>query len=178
MNEQLLDEQWNIDFSVAKSMRYHAYRRSFWEMLDNWTKCLVVFSGTAVLVSIVGEKTFLAQLFAFVVAFLSAIDVVLGFSSRARTHDSLYKQFCRLQSEISKVTQPTEANIAAWRSSRLEIELEEPTTLDWLERRSAFEEAKSRGVEIRPGWVLKPWQILLSQFAVWPQIKFPVVTKQ
>ena len=153
-------------------MRYHAYRRSFWEMLDNWTKCLVVFSGTAVLVSIIGEKSLAATVFAFVVAFLSAIDVVLGFSTRARTHDTLYRQFCRLQAEISSVIAPTEANIVNWRSRRLEIELEEPTTLDWLERRSAFEESKARGVEPRASWVLKCWQHLFSQLAMWPQITF------
>jgi hypothetical protein len=49
---ELERERWGIDFDVSKSMRYHAYRRSYWDSLDHWTKILVLISGTAVLASI------------------------------------------------------------------------------------------------------------------------------
>lgn len=168
--DDLERQLWNIDFDVAKSIRYHAYRRSFWDTVDNGSKILTVISGTAVLISIIGSSHGFATGFAFVVAFASAMDVVLGFSNRARTHDGLYRAFSRLAQDISENSSPTEANINQWRRRRLEIEMDEPGVIDWLERRCSAEEAVARGVEIRPEWRLKSWQILLSQFAMWPSI--------
>jgi hypothetical protein len=168
--DDLERKQWNIDFSVSKSIRYHAYRRSFWEAADNGSKILTVVSGTAVLISIIGFNNALATGFAFVVAIASAMDVVLGFSSRARAHDGLYRAFSLLAQDISENSAPMEADIVRWRRRRLEIEMDEPGVIDWLERRCAAEEAAARGFEIRAEWKLKPWQIWLSQFAMWPSV--------
>ncbi len=41
-------ERWKIEFSVGKSMRYHSYRRQFWERFDQRTRILVLIGGTAV----------------------------------------------------------------------------------------------------------------------------------
>jgi energy-coupling factor transporter transmembrane protein EcfT len=92
----LEQQRFGIDFDVAKSIRYHAYRRSFWDAADNTSKILTVVSGMAVLVSIIGSNNPVAIGFAFVVAVTGAMDVVLGFSARARTHDGLYRAFSRL----------------------------------------------------------------------------------
>src|ERR1700731_4642613 len=113
-DEALLDARWNVDFGVAKSMRYHAYRRSFWEVTDYWTKVITVVSGTAVLVSLLSQHPYLEMTFAFAVAIASAADVVLGFSERAKVHDSLYRHFCMLARDIVSNLHPTEADIAKW----------------------------------------------------------------
>ena len=163
-------EQWNIDFGVSKSMRYHSYRRWFWDSVDNGAKILTIVSGTAVLVSIIGSDTRVAVWCAFVVAFFSAADVVLGFSNRARTHDGLYRAFSGLAQDVAENDTPTERDVSKWRRRRLEIEMEEPGVIDWLERRCAAEEAAARGVDIKPEWRLNRLQIALSQFAVWPSM--------
>jgi hypothetical protein len=160
----------DIDFDVAKSIRYHAYRRSFWDAADNLSKILTVVSGTAVLVSIIGSNNPVATAFAFVVAVTGALDVVLGFSAKARAHDGLYRAFSRLAQDISEAVTPTKADVFQWRRRRLEIEMDEPGVIDWLERRCSAEEAMARGWEIRPDWRLTPWQVRLSQFAMWPSI--------
>jgi hypothetical protein len=172
-DDELLDAKWGIDFGVAKSIRYHAYRRSFWEALDNWTKALVLISGTAVLVSVIGQNGPVAKVFAFLVATVSAADIILGFSARVRLHDSLYRAFCRLGHDISENLHPTVEDVAKWRSRRLEIEMDEPGTLDWLERRCSAEEARARGLEVNERWILPGWKIWLSQLAIWPHITRP-----
>jgi hypothetical protein len=163
-------EKWNLDFDVSKSIRYHAYRRSFWDAADNLAKIVTIISGAAVLVSIIGSNNPIATIFAFVVALTGSLDVVLGFSRRARMHDGLYREFSRLAQDIAESSAPTETEINAWRRRRLEIEMDEPGVIDWLERRCSAEEAAARGAEIRPEWRLKPYQIILSQFVMWPSV--------
>jgi hypothetical protein len=111
-----------------------------------------------------------ATIFAAIVALTSAMDVVLGFSKRARSHDGLYRAFSRLAQDISESGVLTESDINKWRRRRLEIEMDEPGVIDWLERRCSAEEAAARGAEIRSEWILKPWQVILSQFVMWPSI--------
>jgi hypothetical protein len=164
------DERWNVDFSVSKSIRYHAYRRSFWDMLDKWSKVLSVISGTAVVVSVLKDSPFWTAMFAVVVALMSSADLVLGFGESARLHDALYRRFSRLSQDIAENLKPSEEQIAGWRRQRLEIEMDEPGTMDWLERRCAGEECRARGCDMRPAWDLPWWKVAFSQIAFWPAI--------
>jgi hypothetical protein len=159
---------WDLDFEVGKSIRYHAYRRGFWERLDNLAKILTAASGTAVLVSLVGDKTTAATVFAALVTAFSIGDVVFGFSDKARRHDALYRDFGLLAQKIVDLRSPTEEEIRPLRRRRLEIEMDEPGILDWLERRCAAEECKARGCEVKEAWHLNRAQVALSQWAWWP----------
>lgn len=161
---------WNLDFDVAKSIRYHSYRRSFWDRWDHLTKIVSVLTGTSVLVSIVGNETKLAVFFSFMVAASSAADVVLGFSTRARRHDNLYREFSLLAIKIAEVENPTLSDIAWIRRRRLEIEMEEPGIIGLLERRCYNEECVARGVKISPSHQLNRWQVLFSQFSILPLV--------
>lgn len=162
------DERWNLDFVVSKSIRYHAYRRSFWDTLNNFSKTLTIVSGTAVLVTLVGAYKIAATTMAIIVALTSATDLVLGFSEKARSHDGLYRAFSLLAQDIAENENPDEQTISRWRRRRLEIEMDEPFIVDLLERRCSGEEARARGAELRPAWKLTNWEIAFSQFAFWP----------
>ena len=161
-------ERWNIDFVVAKSIRYHAYRRSFWNGLDVLSKMVTAISGTAVLVTLVGDNTVWSTGLAILVAVASATDLVLGFSKKARLHDDIYRSFSRLAQEIAENLLPTEQLVVSWRRRRLEIEMDEPTTLDLLERRCCADEARARGSQVRPEWKLNRVERYLAQIALWP----------
>jgi len=163
-------ERSNIDFEANKGIRYHAYRRSFFDGIDNFFKISTIVTGTSVFVTIVGEHTFAAQVLALLVAVLSAADVVFRFSIRSRDHDALYHDYSRLAQEIAKNTRPTEADIALWKARRLEIEMNEPGIIELLERRCAAEEATAQGRPLRDQWRLSRWQILFSQWAIWPAL--------
>jgi hypothetical protein len=159
---------WDLDFEVSKSVRYHAYRRSFWERLDYGAKMLTTVSGTAVLVSIIGDNSMLAKAFAIMVTGASIGDIVFGFSTKARRHDTLYREFSLLAQKMVSSPPSSEDDLRQLRRRRLEIEMEEPGVSDWLERRCAAEECKARGCELRDAWHLSAWQMAFSQWAWWP----------
>ena len=157
-------ERWNIDFSVAKSLRYHAYRRDFWDRFDNAAKILTGISSAGVLLTVIQSSTALATGFAITVAVISVVDVVLRFGKRARKHDGLYRDFSLLAQDIAAKESPTKAEVARWRKRRLAIEMHEPGVMDLLERRCAAEECVARGVPIRPDWHLNWFQVLVCQY--------------
>lgn len=162
--QDLILQRWNIDFGVSKSIRYHAYRRSFWDVWGNITNVLTIISGTSVLISLLAKAPSYALALSVIVTLTSAADIVLRFSQKARDHDGLYRGFSRLAQDIAEVDHPTSSTLAAWRRRRLEIEMDEPFIIDLLERRCAGEEARSRGSIVRPAWKLNRWQVVLSQF--------------
>lgn len=168
--ERIKDEVWALDFDISKSLRYHAYRRSFWEQFDYWTKIVSAVSGTAVLVSALSAAPQYIAALSLVVAISSTADIVLGFGNRAKLHDKLYRDFALLGIRLEESVLPDEAELKFIRRRRREIEMEEPTVIGWLERRCSAEECAARGKEVRESWKLKRWQIWVSQFAVFPSI--------
>lgn len=168
--EHLRDQLWSLDFDAGKSIRYHAYRRSFWQSLDHWSKVLSIVTGAAVVVAVFGQNTVWAKILALLVACTSAADVVLGFGDKANLHDGLYRDWCRLQQKIAalEARTPTNVDIAEMKARRLRIEREEPGHLDLLERRCCAEECIARGCDLRGVWQLTKWQVWLSQWAMWP----------
>lgn len=157
-------EKWNVDFGVAKSLRYHAYRRDFWDRLDITAKILTGVSGGGVLLTTIQSSPYLAARFAVVVALTSLVDVVLRFARRARTHDGLYRDFSLLAQDIAAKEKPTMVDVSRWRKKRLAIEAKEPGVLDLLERRCAAEECVARGVPIRAEWQLNWFQRIATSF--------------
>lgn len=159
----LREKRYGLGFDVAKSMRYHAYRRGFFDKLDKAIKIITVGTGGATfLILVSGQDTHWAKACALVLSILTAFDVIIGFSNAARVHDKLYRDFALLARDIAKATQLTEADIAEWTEHRLEIKTEEPGTLDWLERRCAREAAEARGAEVDDAWRLPAWKVALS----------------
>jgi len=161
-------ERWKIEFSVGKSMRYHAYRRAFWERFDQWTRILILIGGTAVFAVIIGNKSpFWSESAAVGVALLAALDIVLDFGGRARRHHDLFRNFCNLAKDIAEHPRPTELEIGQWRARCLELEMGQPGTIGWLDKRCSAEEAIAREVEPKSAWVLPGWKVMLSQWAFW-----------
>lgn len=160
----LENRQYGISFDVAKSMRYHAYRRSFFDKLDKAVKIAAIGTGSATfLLLATGQETWWAKVCALFVASLTAFDIIIGFGNAARVHDKLYRDFTLLAREIARTTELSEAKVADWAERRLEIEMEEPGTMDWLERRCSREEAVARNAPVDKAWCLPGWKIRLSQ---------------
>ncbi len=155
---------YGISFDVAKSMRYHAYRRSFFDNLDRLAKLLIIGTGGATFLLVTNQASGWAKACSLAIAVLTAFDIIVGFSKSARVHDKLYRDFALLAREIAKAVDLSETKLAEWAERRLEIETEEPGTKDWLERRCSREEAEARGAEVNDAWRLSGWQLRLSQF--------------
>ncbi len=167
MSESVTDlenRHYGISFDVAKSMRYHAYRRSFFDKLDKAVKIACVGTGGATFLLLASsQETWWAKVCALLVASLTAFDIIIGFGNAARAHDKLYRDFTLLAREIARTTGLNETKLAEWAERRLEIETEEPGTMDWLERECSREEAVARGAQVNEAWNLPGWKVRLSQ---------------
>lgn len=162
---ELEERRYGLSFDVAKSMRYHAYRRSFFDRLDKLTKILVLGTGgTTFFLLATQDPSWWARWVYLVLAVLTATDIIFGFSNNARTHDKLYRDFAILAREIAGTVDLSNVILAVWAARRLEIEGDEPGIMDWLERRCCKEEAEARGAEVNSAWRLPGWKVKLSQF--------------
>ena len=80
------------------------------------------------------------------------IDLVVGFSERARKHDELYRRFTNLAAEIVRAGRPISLEIENdLKAKRLLIEADEPTALEVLNVlcHNAEAEAKGRDESLR-----------------------------
>lgn len=159
-------ERSDLSFDTAKSIRYHSYRRSYFKNFENLTKILTAVSGTAAFVSILGEMRIISLFFSLLIAIAATSDLVIDFSERATLYDRLYKEFCDLGISIETNENPTTHDIVDWKRKRLELEREEPTPIDLLERRCSAEECRARGWDVPPEWDLSRCQIFYSRIAL------------
>ena len=164
-SSELAERRFGSSFDIAKSMRYHAYRRSFFDKLDKFTKILVLGTGGATFLLLTAqEPSWWARWLSLVLAVLTATDIIFGFSNNARIHDKLYRDFALLARGIAGTVELSNVILAVWAARRLEIEGEEPGIMGWLERRCCKEEAEARGAEVDSAWRLPGWKVKLSQF--------------
>jgi hypothetical protein len=163
----LLDELHDLDFDVAKSMRYHHCRRRYWDTWNRANKIAGVLSGSAVVVGIIGDIHWLTVLSGLVVALISVLDLVLDFSERAREADGMFRHWSALAQDIAVMSEPTRQLLAQLRQQRLKIEMEEGPPLDLLERRCSRDEALARGLPVNAAWELKKWERRFAQHIFW-----------
>jgi hypothetical protein len=165
------DDLYGLDFDVAKSMRYHLCRRRFWDGWSRVNKILTVLTGSAVVVGITANVPIVTTASGAAVALFSTFDLVFDFGEKARQADGLYRRWSLLLQEIALVDGPTRDRIAELRRRRLEIEMEEGPTVDLLERRCAYDEAKARGHKIDDAWNLTRWQQTIAQLVFWRPVR-------
>ena len=122
-----------LRFDVDVSIRYHNRRRAFFDNLHKVTTFIGILGGSAGAVSFVAAigqwwnyGLELGLGFALVVAFVNALDLTVGFSERARTHDALYKKFVSHDAKIETAGEISEEQTRQLQSQRLLIEHDEP----------------------------------------------------
>ena len=81
-----------LKFGANKSLRYHSARRSFLDTMHRTVMAVAAIGGSAAFVALIGDKILLAKTAAATIAVVAALDVVIGFSERARHHDDLYRR--------------------------------------------------------------------------------------
>jgi hypothetical protein len=126
--EKIKDEWSNLLFGVRRTIRYHGRRRKFFDSLSVWTNFLTIVCGGGAVVAAIKTETTIAAFAGGLAGVLAAFDLVVGFSTRARDHHDLCKEFSRLEREIT-ASSVTAENLANLTNKRLEIEDDEPPTL-------------------------------------------------
>jgi len=119
-------------FRVDVSVRYHDRRRAFFDLMHKLVAAVSVLGGSAAVFGVVsllkewqfGELTILVG--ALAVSMLNTLDLVIGFSPKAREHDSLYRRYIELDAEMVKDLNPSPETVRAWESKVLMIERDDP----------------------------------------------------
>ena len=132
MGRETLDD---LRFSVDVSVRYHDRRRWFFDFVGRSISALSILGGSAAvaaLISVVkgsGGAGELVILFSATgIAVLNVLDLVFGFSERARLHDNLYRKYIELEAGIVGTLEPTDEQAKGWLAENLLIERDEPST--------------------------------------------------
>ncbi|WP_336816897.1 hypothetical protein [Burkholderia gladioli] len=133
MGTTKLDLEWhNLLFDIRRSIRYHNRRRAFFDRLDQMTNMLsVIFGSTAVYGVLEQQYRVVALVAAGLVTVLSAVNLVVGSSQRARAHADFARQFIGLEKRMA-LAAPDERVLLDIRSERLSIEADEPPVLHVL----------------------------------------------
>lgn len=132
-------------FDIRRSIRYHNRRRAFFDRLDQMTNMLSVIFGSAAVYGVLEQQyKAVALIAAGLVTALSAINLVVGSSQRARAHAELARRFIGLEKHMVNSVHDDALALAA-QSERLSIEAEEPPVLHVLNVLCHNEQMRSMG---------------------------------
>lgn len=162
-----------LRFGIGKSLRYHAKRRSFFELLHRATMAIVAVGGSAAFASILGDISELATGAAFVLTVLATLDAAIGYSQKARQHDELFKRFSDLSIKLESEGRPKAQFIRELKAQRLLIEKDEPTELAALNIICYNEQAESMGYDDSHMRKVHGLQKLFAHLFTFPPNKFP-----
>jgi hypothetical protein len=170
--ESLGDELYRLDFGVHKSLRYHSMRRRFLDLWHRISMSCAVVSAAAAYAAVTGAWPEVSTTVALLAASMTLLDVVVGFSQRARTHEQLYRRFSDLAAEIARVPHRTDEQVREWMAERLMIQADEPPSLDALNVMCHNLEVEARGLGDEHKWRLSWWHRRFPQwFAVIDEVK-------
>lgn len=163
------DQRWNDLWYVQRSIRYHARRRAFfdrWHRLTAGLSLIFASAAAADLLHASGHRVALVA--AFVIAVLSAADLVVGTAEMARKHDDLRRRFIILESRILPDEDPSPETLAAWCDERLSIECDEPPIYRAIDLLCENEQAIATNYP--PPARLTPFQRLTAHWMRWENL--------
>lgn len=165
MTDEELKKEWRDQlFAIRRSIRYHIYRRAFFDRFGNFTTFLTIASGGGVLIASGGTPdSFWTTFCGAAAALFGTIDLVLGFALKARDHSDLAKRFSCVEQEMIRIGNvPNAKNLADITCSRLEIENDESPIYRVLDATCHNELVRSYGYSkdqrVKIGWFKKRLQ--------------------
>lgn len=150
MDHDKVRSRWmDLLFGVRRSIRYHYSRKVFFDSMGDWTNFLTILSGGCVIFFVsasVNTRSTAAIVFGGLVSALTALDLVVGYTVKARKHSDLCREFSALEREMIRIGEaPTENDLKLILNRRLEIEADGPFVLRVLEASCHNEVARSMG---------------------------------
>lgn len=150
-------------FDIGRSVRYHNRRRAFFDRIDRLANMLsVIFGSTAVYGVLAQDHQALALTAAALVTVLSAINLVVGSSQKARAHADFARRFIELEKRMIGVPADSVELSEIWRD-RLSIEADEPPVLNILNVICHNEQMRSMGYPGKKMASLRWWQRAFAQ---------------
>ena len=88
----LRSRMYQLECDVESNHRYHAHRRSFFDTLHKLTMLGVLLTGSAAFSNFLGQP----EWFGAAAAVLAALDMVFGYSHKARDHEMSFRRYADL----------------------------------------------------------------------------------
>lgn len=148
MIEKLDNDNYNLLFSIRRSVRYHIHRRRFYEAWNRITILVALIGGSSSVVTTIGSygPEYMRLLLPIVVSIVAAFDLAVGSTTKlAGNHGELAQRFIELEKVYSKGKNLTESEFEDAVNQRLRIEASEPTPLRLLDAMCHYEILKSYG---------------------------------
>lgn len=163
-------ERWNILWATQLSARYHARRQAFFERWHRVSSGINGVLGSTAAANALGHGGIAITVTAgFIVAAVSAIDLVVGTSSMAQKHHDLRRRFIGLEAEIqTSAEEPSEKEVNKWKRDRLKIEADEPPIFNGLNLLCENEMARSHGMSKRAE--MTKWQTATAHWFHWSDL--------
>ena len=161
-----IESEWDgLFFGVRRTVRYHLHRRKFFATLKVITDFLVIASGGTVvsLASSTESKSGWVIFSGAVTAIVGTLDLVLGFSDKARDHRDLVEAFSDLEAEMTADAIAKE-RLIEFTNKRLKLEVDEPPTKQVLNKYCHNELVIALDCPQENLAEIGFWQSLLKQF--------------
>ena len=136
-------------FAVRRSVRYHDRRRRFYEIWNSITVGAATVGGSSAVTAFLAmpESAWLPPALAAIVAFMGAIDLVVGTARSANRHGDLARQFISLEMKFAHGHNLEDSEHDELVRERLRIEASEPTALRLLDVMCHYDILLSEGEE-------------------------------
>ena len=125
-------------FRVRRSIRYHSRRQRYF---DRWHQLVLFFALVFSVMPVLVFKTDLAKSFPLwvpivppmLISFFGSLDLIIGFSQKARVHTDFIRQFTDLERQLVSPDGSKDATVALVHDKALELETTEPPVLRVLD---------------------------------------------
>jgi hypothetical protein len=148
--EELTRRWFKLLFGVGVSIRYHVCRRAFFDRIHgSYTFVALVASSAAVATLLKGNGGThdAAAWLAGFVSVLSAINLVVRPSEKARAHHDFVRRFTDIERAMLAIEQPTQEDYARIANQRIALDAEEPPTKTYLAAICHNESIRAMGLD-------------------------------
>lgn len=156
------DEGFAFKHYLLRNIRYHTRRASLFAQWHKATGFVGVFLGSSAAISfLLADSSTLASAMAVIVAFFSAVDLVVGTATKEAQHMELRKRWVALQRRLQAEGLSQDLYL-----ERTSIEMDEPAELVIVEMQARNDATLAlMGSEGRDHLLVIPWRLrLLGQF--------------
>jgi hypothetical protein len=157
-NEALAKRVDALNFAVEKSLRYHQRRRAAYDFRHKFVMFAIILLGSAAFGKVLGGMSSAEQWLGLMIAGIAALDLVAGFSHKARDHEVLHRGFSDMAVEIRRTIEKTEEDYGKWLAWRVRFEAEEPPIYWALEASCDNEVTAAWGRDETEGLVPLGWR--------------------
>lgn len=138
------DPRYKTEFSLSRLIRYCGKRQIFFDGLHKFSLFVNSIAGSSAFVTIVAGIPSVAAWLTALVAIISSVDNIVGFSEKARLYSQQRSRYYELYCDLLKIS-PKRFSEDSYREKKLRIDRDNPPILKVLDVISRNEEDIARG---------------------------------